>query len=275
MILHLALLALAAQAPDSGFRARIDQWRSARESAIVGELTELLSVPNLASDSVNIRRNAALIIRLLEKRGARAELLEAPGSPPAVYGELTVPGATRTVIFYAHYDGQPVDPSRWVSPPWQVTLRDGPKVLAMPAAGQRFDPEWRLFARSASDDKSPIIAMLTAFDALKDLGLRRSVNLKFFFEGEEEAGSRSYPRHAEPPQGPAHRRPLLFGDGPVHQSRRPVICLRGARRHGCRISPSMARCGRCTAGITATGCQIPRADRRTACVHCGRPTATS
>jgi len=234
MILPLAVLALAtAQAQpgaDTSFRARIDGWRATRESAIVGELTELLSIPNLASDSVNIRRNAALIMRLLEKRGATARLLEAPGSPPAVYGELMVPGATRTVVFYSHYDGQPVDPSRWVSPPWQVTLRDGPllagensKVLPMPAAGQRFDPEWRLFARSASDDKSPIIAMLTALDALRDLGIRRSINLKFFFEGEEEAGSSHIhdmlSRHKDLLKADL----WLFGDGPVHQSRRPVI----------------------------------------------------
>ncbi len=232
MILHIALLALAAQAPDTGFRARIDQWRATRESAIVAELTELLSVPNLASDSVNIRRNAALIMRLLQKRGARAQLLEAPGSPPAVYGELLVPGATRTVVFYAHYDGQPVDPARWVSPPWQVTLRDGPlgagqqsRVLSLPAEGGHFDPEWRLFARSASDDKSPIIAMLTGLDALKDLGIQRSVNLKFFFEGEEEAGSGHIhdmlSRHRDLLKADL----WLFCDGPVHQSRRPVIAF--------------------------------------------------
>ncbi len=232
MILPLALLAAAAQAPDTGFRARIDRWREARETAIVTELTELLSIPNLASDSVNIRRNAALIMRLLEKRGARTRLLEAPGSPPAVYGELLAPGATRTVVFYAHYDGQPVDPGRWVSPPWQVTLRDGPlvpgqtpKTLPMPAEGQRFDPESRLFARSASDDKSPIIAMLTALDALKDLGLTRSVNLKFFFEGEEEAGSQHIHDMLSLHKDLLKADLWLFCDGPVHQSRRPVIAF--------------------------------------------------
>ena len=123
----------------------------------MGELTRLLAIPNVASDSVNIRRNAALIVEMLERRGATARILEAPGSRPAVYGELLTPGATRTVVFYSHYDGQPVDPARWTTPPWTVVLRDGAltagaREIPFPAAGGRFDPEWRIYARSASDD---------------------------------------------------------------------------------------------------------------------------
>jgi acetylornithine deacetylase/succinyl-diaminopimelate desuccinylase-like protein len=214
--------------PDTSLRAKIAAWRAPRETEIVGELTRLLSIPNVASDSVNIRRNAALIVAMLERRGATARILESPGSPPAVYGELAAPGASRTVVFYAHYDGQPVDSARWVTAPWQVALRDGAltkgaREIPFPAAGGRFDPEWRLYARSASDDKSPIVAMLTALDALKALGQRTSVNLKFFFEGEEEAGSvhlgEMLARHAALLKADL----WLFGDGPVHQSRRPKV----------------------------------------------------
>ena len=226
------LLALAAwQAPaDTALRARVAAYRAEREVAIVRELTDLLAIPNLASDSVNIRRNAALLMEMLRRRGATARLLESPGSPPAVYGELLTPGATRTVVFYAHYDGQPVDTSRWATMPWSPTLGDGPlsrnaRVIPFPAEGGRFDPEWRVYARSASDDKSPIIAMLTALDALKALGRRPSVNLKFFFEGEEEAGSdhlrEMLTRHAALLGADL----WLFGDGPVHQNRRPKVAF--------------------------------------------------
>ena len=54
--------------------------------------------------------------------------------------------------------------------------------------GIPFDSEWRLYGRSSSDDKAPIVAFLAAIDALQVAGIHRSVNLKFFFEGEEEAG---------------------------------------------------------------------------------------
>ncbi len=237
----LVLLALTATSPplpnavgpsqqaDTTLRSRVAGWRASREPAIIGELTELLAIPNVASDSANIRRNAALLVRMLERRGATARILEAPNSSPAVYGELLVPGATRTVVFYSHYDGQPVDPARWATPPWQVTLRDGPytaahqsRTIPLPHTG-RFDPEWRIYARSASDDKAPIVAMLTALDAMRDLGVRPTVNLKFFFEGEEEAGSAHIrdmlTRHADLLKADL----WIFGDGPVHQNRRHVV----------------------------------------------------
>jgi hypothetical protein len=130
MLLRLSLLLTSlpqsgTQLPDTSLRSRVAAWRAPHEAAIVAELTEFLGIPNLASDSNNIRRNAALIVAMLERRGATARILESPGSPPAVFGELLTPGATRTVVFYAHYDGQPVDLPRWATPPWQVTLRDG------------------------------------------------------------------------------------------------------------------------------------------------------
>jgi acetylornithine deacetylase/succinyl-diaminopimelate desuccinylase-like protein len=228
LITYSQLPSLNPQPSDTSLRARVDAWRAPRETEIVGELTRLLAIPNVASDSVNIRRNAALIVSMLERRGASARILESPGSAPAVYGELLTPGATRTVVFYSHYDGQPVDPARWTTPPWSVVLRDGAltagaREIPFPAPGGRFDPEWRIYARSASDDKSPIVAMLTALDALKALGRRPSVNLKFFFEGEEEAGSEHLGQMLTRHAGLLKADLWLFGDGPVHQSRRPKV----------------------------------------------------
>jgi acetylornithine deacetylase/succinyl-diaminopimelate desuccinylase-like protein len=206
----------------------IREYRTAHEATILAELRELLAIPNVASDSTNIRRNADLLVRMLARRGVQARLLETAGSPPAVYGELPAPGATRTIVLYAHYDGQPVDTARWASPAWNPVLRsgalqDGGRDLAFPDSGQRVDPESRIYARSASDDKSPIVAMVAALDALQAQNVERSVNLKFFFEGEEEAGSdhlrEMLTRHA----GLLRADLWLFMDGPVHQSRRQQI----------------------------------------------------
>src|SRR5260370_16067147 len=105
--LLLFCAALSTQQNPAAIAAR--NWREAHEHAIVAELVDLLSIPNIASDAPNIRRNAALISKILDKRGITPRLLEIPDAPPAVYGEIRTPGATRTVVFYAHYDGQPLD----------------------------------------------------------------------------------------------------------------------------------------------------------------------
>ncbi len=218
-----------AQGPDpAAVRAQVRAYREAREAAILRELVDLLAIPNRASDGVNIRRNADQLIAMLERRGISARLLEVAGSPPAVYGELNAPGAERTVVFYAHYDGQPVDSARWSSSPWQPMLRsralfDGGRQIPFPRDGERVDPEARVYARSASDDKSPIVAMLTALDALRANDIPLSVNLKFFFEGEEEAGSDHLGDMLRAHADLLKADVWLFIDGPVHQTRRPMV----------------------------------------------------
>jgi acetylornithine deacetylase/succinyl-diaminopimelate desuccinylase-like protein len=213
-----------AQAPATGLRDSVRAWREAHEVEIVQEFTSLLAIPNLAGDSVNIRRNAAALSEMLGRRGFTTRLLEVAGSPPAVFGELRVPGATRTVVLYAHYDGQPVNPRRWTSPPWQPVLRsralaEGGTEIAFPGPGGRFDPESRIYARSASDDKAPIVALLAALDALRATGAAPSVNLKLFLEGEEEAGSPHLGDMLAAHHDALRADAWLFLDGPVHQTR--------------------------------------------------------
>ncbi len=214
-------------------RDRVRSYRAAHEAAIVAELAGLLSLPNVASDTPNIEKNAERIVAALRKRGVSTELTRFPGAPPVVYGELAARGATRTVILYAHYDGQPVVASQWASDPWKPVWRD--KALEeegreIPPESMRppLDPQWRIYARSASDDKAPIVALLSALDALRAAAIPLSLNLKFFFEGEEEAGSphleKLLEKHAARLKGDVW---LLF-DGPVHQTRRMQIYF-GAR----------------------------------------------
>lgn len=209
-------------------RGAVNAYIQANDTRILSDLARFLAIPNLASDSVNIWRNARHLVQMLDARGIRAQLLEAPGSPPAVFGELKTPGATRTVVFYAHYDGQPVDTALWTNPPWTPTLRtralsDGGTVIPLPTQPGSVQGEWRLYARSASDDKSPIIAFLSALDALRAGGIAPSVNLKFFFEGEEEAGSEHVRDMLTRHQDVLGADLWIFGDGPVHQSRRPQV----------------------------------------------------
>ena len=158
---------------------------------------------------------------MMNQRGIATRLLEIEGAPPVVFGEIKTSGAKRTLIFYAHYDGQPVDPREWTSPPWKAVLRDV-RGQAIDVASP-LDPESRLYARSVSDDKAPIMAMLAALDAMKALGIRHQANLKFFFEGEEEAGSPHLEQFAKTYKNLLAGDVWLICDGPVHQNRQPSL----------------------------------------------------
>lgn len=231
--LAIFLMTVAASAQDNPASRAAREWRSSHEREIVDEFFELLAIPNVASDRANIRKNADLILKILGKRGVSAQLLQVADANPAVYGEIRTPGATRTILFYAHYDGQPLDPKEWATPPFQPVLRgksleEGGRVIELPARGSAFDPESRIYARSASDDKAPIITITSALDALRSAKIPLKSNIQFVFEGEEEAGSTNFERILE-----AHRELLqadvwLICDGPVHQSRRQQIVF-GAR----------------------------------------------
>jgi acetylornithine deacetylase/succinyl-diaminopimelate desuccinylase-like protein len=187
------------------------EWRQAHEQMILREFTDLLAIPNVASDSPNIRKNGAAVQQMLDKRGVKTTLLNAPGAPPVVYGEILAPAAQRTVVFYAHYDGQPLDPKEWATPPWQPAIHDE-----------------RIWARSASDDKAPILALATALDALHAANIPLRSNVKFVFEGEEEAGSPHFQEILTANQDLLRADVWLICDGPVHQSRRQQIVF-GAR----------------------------------------------
>ena len=232
LALAVATIAQPAAVPIAVKAARAH--RQAHEHEIINEFTRLLAIPNVASDLPNIRRNAELISQMLAARGIAPQLLEVPDAPPVVFGEIKTPGATRTLIFYVHYDGQPVEPAKWVGgDPFAPTLRSasleaGGKDIPFPAKGQPFNPEWRLYARATGDDKAPIIALVTALDALKANKIALTSNIKFFFEGEEEAGSphleQIVAKYPEQVKGDV----WLFCDGPVHQNRQQQIYF-GAR----------------------------------------------
>jgi acetylornithine deacetylase/succinyl-diaminopimelate desuccinylase-like protein len=207
-------------------------WRETHEREILREFMGLLALPNVARDTAAIRANALAVSALMAKRGVKTQLLEVAGAPPVVYGEIATPGATRTLIFYAHYDGQPLDPKEWATPPWEPVVRDKPldkdgRVVTLPGSG-KIDPEWRIYARSASDDKAPIEALATALDGLKAARIALHSNIKFVFEGEEEAGSPHLAEIIRKYKDLLGSDVWLICDGPVHQSRRPQVVF-GAR----------------------------------------------
>lgn len=236
----LSAFAVGAQVPSLNGRLNqslalaqgsVREYRRAHEHEILKEFLDLLAIPNVASDRENIRRNAAAVVAMMQRRKLQPRLLEAsdPAAPPAVYGEWKTPGATRTLILYAHYDGQPTDPRQWIGTlPWQPTLRSaaleaGGTILPVPKADEAINPEWRLYGRSAADDKAGVMAILSALDALIASGMKPTANLKFFFDGEEEAGSPHLAEILRVNKQLLESDAWIICDGPVHQSGRKQV----------------------------------------------------
>lgn len=198
-------------AAQSSWVPKVRAWIAANEEPVLRELVDLLAIPNVAADTANIRRNAEHLRVLFQRRGFTVELLETAGNP-LVYAELKVPGATRTVLLYSHYDGQPVDPKGWRQPdPFTPVVRDG-----------------RVYARSASDDKSPIIMTLAAVDALNAAGAAPTSNIRVILDGEEEAGSPNLVPAISKYRDKLAADLMVILDGPQHSSGRPTIAY-GAR----------------------------------------------
>lgn len=208
----VAPLVLSAQTP----KQAAEQWRAAHEQQILQEFTALLSIPNVASDTTNIQRNAKVLAAALARRHVNAKLLTAAGSNPVVYGEIKTRGAKHTIVFYAHYDGQAVNPADWENgAPFTPTTK-------------MVNGEPRIYARAASDDKAAILAQLTALDALQAAKIPIKSNIRFVWEGEEEAGSTNLSAVLEKYKNELGGDVWLICDGPVDQSGRQSVVF-GAR----------------------------------------------
>ncbi len=228
-ILALVLASLSFAAHSQDIKKLVDDYLNLNGVQVLNRYRALLAIPNVASDLPNITKNADYIKSRFEAAGVEMKLLTLPDTPPIVYGYIPAEGATKTIAFYVHYDGQPVDKSQWSNDPWQATyyseaMFNGGEVIDFPRVAQDIKPDHRIYARSASDDKAPIISLLTALDVMKVNGLAATSNIVFFFEGEEEAGSAKLRQYLQ--ENRSLIDPIdvwLFCDGPTHQSRKPQL----------------------------------------------------
>ena len=208
---------------------KVNQYRKENESKIIDEYVKFVAIPNVTRDTANILRNAAFIKTMMEQRGIKAEFLNGitPNVNPVVFGEIKVPGAKYTLSFYAHYDGQPVNPAKWTGglQPFEPVFIDKPveqggKIISVSG---NISPEYRLAGRGSADDKAGVMTILNAYDALKKSGVPLVNNIKFFFEGEEEAGSPHLNEILEKYSSLLKSDCWIICDGPVHQSGKKQI----------------------------------------------------
>lgn len=216
---------------------KVRSYRQQKESLIVNDFISFLKIPNVATDSAGIWKNAQFLATFMKQKGiSNVSFLDLTDGkvPPVVYGEVSVPGATKTVVFYAHYDGQPVNPALWLKGlhPFEPKLLngradEGATVQELPG-NFPLNENWRIYARGSSDDKSGVMAILTAYEAIIQSGLKLSYNIKFFFEGEEEQGSPHLSQILQKYRQQLQSDLWIICDGPVHQSGAKQIVF-GAR----------------------------------------------
>ncbi len=182
----------------------------------VTELTDYLAIPSISAlpeHAADVRRCAEWSADEMRRIGLKnVRIIETPGNP-VVYGDWLDAAGQPTMLFYGHYDVQPVDPlSLWESPPFQATVRDG-----------------EIYARGAADDKGQVFMHLKAIEAhLKQNG-SLPINIKVILEGEEEVGSTNLDDFVIKNKSDLQTDVVVISDSPMFDRGVPSICygLRG------------------------------------------------
>ena len=182
----------------------------------VEELKQYLAIPSISAlpeHAADTRRAAEWTADALRNAGMQnVRLMDTPGNP-VVYGDwLGAPGKP-TILFYGHYDVQPVDPvNLWTSPPFEATVRDG-----------------EIYARGAADDKGQVFMHIKAVEAFMKQAGSLPLNIKFFIEGEEEVGSVHLDQFVRDHKADLAADVVVISDSPMFDRGVPSICygLRG------------------------------------------------
>jgi acetylornithine deacetylase/succinyl-diaminopimelate desuccinylase-like protein len=190
---------------------------------ILEEFLRFVGLPNVSADLDDVEIVADAIVEKLGSRGVDARLIRRDGVAPLVTGRIEAGSDKATIGVYAHYDGQPVDQAGWLTDPFAAVVKSDGRIVDDPASSAVIDPEWRVYARSTSDDKAPIQAISSALDALSEAGIAPTVNVVLLFEGQEEAGSPDLAAYLEENAEWFAADMWLICDGPVHQSGTPQI----------------------------------------------------
>lgn len=198
-------------------------------------LRDFLSIPNDAHFPDDIARNREWLDRALQERGFQTLQLPTESEIPLLLGQKSFVPDGKTVLIYLQADGQPVDESRWeqddpFGPVLKSPSADGTwKTQDWAALSPEADySDWRVFARSASDAKGPIIMLLAALDAMQESGITPNYNLKVIIDFEEELGSPHLPAAVQEHQSSLASDMLIIYDGPPHITNHPTLTF-GAR----------------------------------------------
>jgi acetylornithine deacetylase/succinyl-diaminopimelate desuccinylase-like protein len=218
-------------------------------AAIISEHKEFLSIPNLPENRELMIQNIDWVKKKFEELGFQASLLSS-STLPLLFLQKQYNPDYKTVLFYFHIDGQPVDPAAWdQDDPFIPVLKKpnpqgGWEKLDWTAINSEINDEWRIFARAAADDKAPITMFLNALRLLRSNDQAPRVNIKIIFDPEEEYGSKAFLSTLEAYRGIYRADAMVIMDGPAHETNKPTLVF------GCR--------GIATCRITTYGAKLPQ-----------------
>ncbi len=198
----------------------------------INEMREFIAIPNDALEHADINRNLTWLTKKFNERGFNSSVLPTEGES-LFFAAMPMEDNKPTVLFYMHFDGQAVDPSKWDQPdPYKVVLKvpdgDGFKTESFDKLSDDINYDWRLFGRSTSDDKGPIVMFLNAIDLLKKNKETIPFNIKVILDSEEEKSSKPLPKAVKEYRELLKSDFLVITDGPVHSSGKPTVV------YGCR-----------------------------------------
>jgi len=186
--------------------AYLDQHRQAH----VEQLCEFLRIPSISSESAHdsdTRRAAVFVANELAALGLTVAVHDL-GGHPLVYAESEIRPDRKTLLFYGHYDVQPVDPLElWESPPFEPRLENG-----------------IIYARGGSDDKGQLYSHFKAVEAFINSGVELPVNVKFIIEGEEECGGQSIYKFTAKNADQMACDAIIISDTTLYNETTPGIC---------------------------------------------------
>ena len=197
------------------------------------ELTGFFSLPNNALYPAEIDKNIVWCEKAFATRGFKTQQL-ATDKIPLVLASKTHPKAKKTVLVYLQIDGQPVDTSKWFQPdPYMPALKEQDdqgnwNIIDWEKLDGEINPDWRIFSRSASDARGPVMMFLKAMDIINDYKHSPNFNIKVILDFEEELGSPRLPKAVAQYQEQLSGDMLVIFDGPRHLSNQPTLSY-GAR----------------------------------------------
>lgn len=230
LILFVFLNQLSAQNID---KDKIEEWVQPHLKNSYAELYDFLKIPNDSHFLDQINKNINWLDQAFQKRNFKTRILKSSGNP-SLFAEKIIDPDLKTVLFYFHLDGQAVDSSKWDQPnPYLPVLKENNelgkwKIVDWNNINSASNEELRIFCRSSSDDKSPIIMLLSAMDVLDAHKQYPLFNVKVIMDGEEEIGSPNLPEIVDNYGDVLAADMMLIFDGPRHISNRPSIFF------GCR-----------------------------------------